>query len=148
MHQSKTQRPTATILSQEYGLEDFGAKTIIEEFDFDNVLISKKNKSSDFENSATLTIEAPLHIVGQGFTDASLRKMWLPEINQFKKYNTGKNVRFEWIDSTLVNVSFYPKNAKKCQISLQHTKIKEQEHSENYRKEWKNRHELLALIIT
>jgi len=148
MLQNKVNRPTAKLLSQEFGLEDFWAKSIIDAFDFNNVLLPKDNRNSDFEVSATLTIEAPLHIVEQGFTDISLRKMWLPEINEFTKYNIGKNVRFEWKDSTLVNVNFYPKNAKKCQVFLQHSKIKEQEHTELFKKEWKTRLELLALIIT
>ena len=148
MLQFKSNKPTAKLLSQEFGLEDYWARTIIDSFDCCNVSLPHETKNSDYEISATLTIEAPLHIVEQGFTDVSLRRMWLPEINEFKKYNTGKNVRFEWTDETIVNVNFYPKNAKKCQVSLQHTKIKDQEHIEHFKKEWKTRLELLALIIS
>jgi hypothetical protein len=146
--QHTIQKPTAKTLSQEYGLEDYWAKTIIDEFDFDNAFPRKENKNTDFEISATLTIQAPLHVVEQGFTDSSLRRMWLPEVNEFKKYNTGKNVRFDWIDDTLVSVNFYPKNASKCQVSLQHSKIKELDKRDHYRQEWKTRLDLLALIIT
>jgi hypothetical protein len=90
MNHTNPQKPTAKLLSQEYGLEDFWAKMIIDEFDFENIVSTKESKTKDFDLSATLTIEAPLHIVEQGFTDVSLRKMWLPEINEFNKHNIGK----------------------------------------------------------
>jgi len=148
MLQNKANRPTAKLLSQEYGLEDFWAKTIIDAFDFDSARISNERKNSDFEVSATLTIDAALHIVVQGFTESSLRKIWLPEINEFKKHNIGKNIRFDWKDETLVNVNFYPKSAKKCQVSLQHSKIKNVEEIETSKLEWKARLDKLATLIS
>jgi hypothetical protein len=48
----------------------------------------------------------------------------------------------------LINVNFYPKNAKKCQVSLQLSKIKTAEEIEGYKLDWKERLERLASLIS
>lgn len=101
----------------------------------------------DLDFTSTLTVNVSLQLAESAFTESSLRKQWLTEIELILRHNPGKNLRFAWNNDQVVVVTFIPKGPSKCQISLQHTRIGSAHALIELKAFWKNRLQHLAAFL-
>ena len=101
----------------------------------------------DLDFTSTLTVNVPLQLAESAFTEPSLRRQWLSEIESILRHNPGKNLRFAWNNDQIIVVTFIPKGPSKCQISLQHTRIGSAHALIELKAFWKNRLQHLAAFL-
>jgi uncharacterized protein YndB with AHSA1/START domain len=83
-----------------------------------------EKKPGDFEASLSKTINVPLRMLFDSFTNESSRSKWLKEKGlEFRKTTELKSCRVTWSDGTSLSVDFYDKGKNKSQITVQHQKI-------------------------
>ena len=88
-------------------------------------LRKKHEKPAGFEVSASKTIGAPVSALAKAWTDARLRKRWLPEPVEIRKATLGRSVRVKWPkDETPISVNLYAKSRTTSQITIQLGRLK------------------------
>jgi hypothetical protein len=103
-------------------------------------LRGKHEKPSGFEVSASKTIDVPVSALAKAWTDARLRKRWLPEPVEVRKATPEKSVRAKWTkDETPISVSLYAKGRTKSQITVQHGRLKTAAAGARMQKYWRDR---------
>lgn len=106
-------------------------------------------KPGGFEISRSRTIDAPMEALYRAWTVADERAAWLPEPITIRKATPGKSLRITWEeDRTHLNVAFYPKGPDRCQISVQHTKLKDGDQAEARKTFWSERLDRLRHHLT
>jgi len=135
------------LLLHRLGVVDWWAQMIAVGYEQARGLRVPHQKPEGFEISVTLTVNAPLPLVESSFTDQSLRRQWLPEVESFRKHTTGKNLRFNFGGDSLVAVNFYAKGLEKCQVSLQHSKLSDEKKAGELKGLWKEKLAVLAALV-
>jgi len=104
-------------------------------------LRQKYEKPGGFEVSRSKTISVPVSKAYQAWKDGRTRKQWLGDEKIDIRKSTGdRSMRVGWSDGvTSLDVNFYPKGDKKCQVTVQHTKLKSAREAEQKKKYWAER---------
>ena len=81
--------------------------------------------SGEFSTSASKTFAVSVSDMFKHWSDAKLRKRWLPDSEKIviRKANTDKSMRITWPDETLVEINFTAKGDAKSQAAVQHRKL-------------------------
>lgn len=100
-------------------------------------LRAKHEKPGGFEIGASKTINVPVGKAFAAWTDARTRAKWLIEPIEIRKATKDKSVRITWSDGTThVEANFYAKGPAKCQVAVQHGKLKNARDAEAKKKFW------------
>ncbi len=78
-----------------------------------------------FQISVSRTLNVPLAKLFESFENESARNEWLGEHGlEVRKATVNKSMRVTWKDKkTSLEVNFYPKDAEKSQVVVQHSKL-------------------------
>ncbi len=77
-----------------------------------------------FEAGKSKTFSVPLARLYDAFSDARMRRRWLPDVDLAVRTATReKSMRITWPDRTSVEVGFMSRGAGKSQVALVHTKL-------------------------
>jgi hypothetical protein len=77
-----------------------------------------------FEAGKSKTFSVPLARLYDAFSDARMRRRWLPDVDLAVRTATReKSMRIIWPDRTSVEVGFMSRGAGKSQVALVHTKL-------------------------
>ena len=103
----------------------------------------KHEKPGGFEIGVSRTINAPIAAAFRAFRDKRTRARWLtppsPGEVEVRKSTPGKSVRLTWVDGeTHLNVNFWNKGRAKCQVVVQHTKLKNAKAAERQKDFWRD----------
>jgi uncharacterized protein YndB with AHSA1/START domain len=84
-----------------------------------------QTSAGDFSASASKTVAVPLDPLYAAWTDAKVRRRWLPGAKFTVSTATpNRSIRMAWADDgTRVEVMFYAKGAGKSQVTVQHGKL-------------------------
>lgn len=95
----------------------------------------------DFQASGNKTINVPPVRVTDAFTDADLRRLWLPDGDfTVRTSRPAKSVTADWDGGTSrVSVYVVVRGTAKSQISLSHTKLPDGDSMVAYKAFWKER---------
>jgi len=101
-----------------------------------------------FQISKNITISASAEQAYQAWANEMDRVKWLDDANiTIRKATPNKSLRITWVDGkTSVEVYFYPKKDR-VQISLNHSKIPNQEQAEQFKKYWSTQFEKLKASL-
>jgi hypothetical protein len=85
-------------------------------------------KVDGYSSSVSKTIAASAKDVFDAWVDESRRRKWMkPAKFTVTTATPHKSIRIKWdADDTRVNVGIYPKGARKCQVTIEHNKLKDE----------------------
>jgi uncharacterized protein YndB with AHSA1/START domain len=87
--------------------------------------VKHQKGDGDFSASAAKTVAVPLTPLFAAWTDAKVRRRWLPGAKfTVSKATPNKSIRMAWdADGTRVEVMFYAKGEGKSQVTVEHNKL-------------------------
>jgi len=88
----------------------------------------KYQTASGYTANASRTIGAPVDRLFEAWSDAALRRRWLPDAElTIRKATPGKSLRISWGDGSNVDVGLIPKGESKSQVAVEHAKLPDAE---------------------
>jgi hypothetical protein len=121
--------------------------SIIASFYLEHHEIVEPQASLTFDVSATRTYSIALHVLEEYFTDEALRLSWMALPLTAIKTQTGRSIRYKGLDEGVLLATFNGKSAEKCQVTLQHLKLANEETAGKMQKFWKERLVALAKVL-
>ena len=83
------------------------------------------------------------------WANARVRGRWLDgEIGKVRTSTAAKSMRLDGKDGSIVAVGFWPKGPSKSAVSVQHTKLRDQETATKLKKYWGERLDALRDVLT
>ena len=102
-----------------------------------------------FEAGKSKTFPVPLAGLYEAFSDARIRRRWLPDVDLTVRTATReKSMRITWPDRTSVEVGFTSRAAGKSQVALAHTKLPDRAAVTRVKQYWSERFGALEEILT
>jgi uncharacterized protein YndB with AHSA1/START domain len=105
--------------------------------------------NGEYEASRSKTLPVPVGRLYRAFTDARLRRQWLPDVKlTVRKATPDKSVRITWDDGTSVEVWFTAKGEHKSTAAVAHRKLASKADVASRKQYWGERLEALALAVS
>ena len=93
-----------------------------------------------FESGKSKTFPVPLAQLHEAFSDARIRRRWLPDVDlTIRTATREKSMRITWPDRTSVVVGFTSRGAGKSQVSLVHEKLPDRAAVSRMKEYWSER---------
>ncbi|MET9517737.1 hypothetical protein [Streptomyces sp. NPDC002994] len=106
-----------------------------------------QSSTGDWQTSGSRTVEASVARCEAAFTDADVRRRWLPGSEfSLRTRREGKTLSADYGNGRL-SVSFTPKGESKTQVALQHTKLAGAAEVTAYKVFWKERLAALKTLL-
>jgi uncharacterized protein YndB with AHSA1/START domain len=99
-----------------------------------------------YEASKSRTFAVPVAKLFEAFSNARLRKRWLPPTVKLRSTNPGKAARLDFDDGTTVQVGFIDKGAKSA-VAVQHEKLPDKAAIAKRKEWWSERFDQLAELL-
>ena len=100
-------------------------------------LRERHQKPGGYEISRSKTIGVSLSPLYNAWTDARLRRRWLPETITIRTATPRKSMRVTWADGkTSLSVNFYAQGSAKSQVVVQHIKLPDAKAAERMKTYW------------
>lgn len=141
-------REIAEWIHEKNQISGWWSQTVTVEYEKERGMRVDYQKPSGFEVSVGKTINSEPETVFHHFNDQRYRKKWLSEEIEVSKSTPGKSLRAACVkDGTRISVNFYPKGKTKCQVTVQHMKLKDSKSALKKKSYWsKKLSELKALL--
>ena len=112
-------------------------------------LREKHQRRDGYGISGSRTVAAPGSALFKAWNDARARRQWLPgERLVIRKPTTGKSMRIAWSDGTTrVEVLLSPKGPGRCQVVVDHTRLKDAKAARRMKTYWRRRLDRLQEIL-
>ena len=112
-------------LSEKYNVGPWWRQMVTVTYEQARGLREVHQKTGGYSASSSKTFAAPLAKLYKAWSDAKLRRRWLPEKGiVIRKATPEKSMRITWSDGkTSVSVNFYAKGEAKSQVALEHEKL-------------------------
>jgi uncharacterized protein YndB with AHSA1/START domain len=108
-----------------------------------------QRRSGEFEAGKSKTLAAPVARVYRAFRDARTRRRWLGDVDlTVRTAVPNKSMRVTWPDATSVEWYFVPKGTGKCQVAVQHVKLRDRESVDRMKAYWGERLGALEDLLT
>ncbi|HEU4387335.1 MAG TPA: SRPBCC domain-containing protein [Blastocatellia bacterium] len=83
-------------------------------------------KPEGYQVSVSRTLNTTAASLDKAWQNSRTRDRWLAEPIEIRRSTAKKSLRITWKDKkTSVDVNFYPKGDGKCQVTVQHSKLKD-----------------------
>ncbi len=87
-----------------------------------------QRRDGSYEANKSRTYNVPMATLFGAWSNARVRGRWLDgEIGKVRTSTAEKSMRLDGRDGSIVAVGFWPKGPSKCAVSVQHTKLRDQE---------------------
>lgn len=140
----KTHKEIAGWLHGNHEISGWWSQMVTVEYEKERGMREDYQKPGGYEISAGKTINVSADKLFSFFADKVKRRKWLKEKMEISTATPNKSLRALWIDDgTRVSVNFYPKSETKCQVTVQHLKLKDKESAVSRKKFWADRLSLL-----
>ncbi|OEJ29649.1 hypothetical protein AR457_23460 [Streptomyces agglomeratus] len=135
-------------LTDDLGVDGWYAQSITVGYEQERGLREVGQSSQgDWQASGNRTVEAPVARCEAAFTDADVRRRWLPGSEfSLRTHREGKTLSADYAGGRL-SVRFTPKGGAKTQVSLEHTKLADAEAVAAYKAFWKERLAALKTLL-
>jgi len=108
-------------------LGEWNQNLLTTSYEWARQLKERGQKGKEFEIGVSKTMQVPVSVLYQYFTNSVLRHKWLKEKITIRKTTENKSARITWCDNvTSLSVDFYDKG-EKSQVVVQHQKIPDSE---------------------
>jgi len=90
-----------------------------------------------YQVSRSKTLAVPVEKLYAAFADAALRGRWLPDVVfDIHSQTPNKVIHLAWDDGSQVEARFTPRGAGRCQVTVQHNKLKDPGEAERMKAYW------------
>ena len=112
-------------------------------------LREKHQRLDGYGISGSRTVAAPASALFKAWKDPKARRLWLPgERLAFRRATAGKSMRIAWGDGTTrVEVLFAPKGPGRCQVVVDHSRLKDAKAARRMKAYWRRRLDRLQKIL-
>lgn len=133
----KSHKEIAAWLSDNFEISGWWAQMVTVQYERERGMREVYEKKDGFEASKSKTINVSIDKLYQAWTDESQRSVWLdhPDFT-IRKANKNKSIRISWHDDTNVVAGFYKKSNSKSQLSIQHSKLYDQDDVQKRKEYW------------
>ncbi len=127
----------AALIGKEYGVGPWWRQMVTVGYEQAKGLRKVHETPRGFQASVSRTISAPVASLFNAWTTTAARKRWLEARSiTIRKSTRNKSLRITCSDDTAQEVNFYPKSAARCQISIQHGKLRNEREVVRSKKIW------------
>jgi hypothetical protein len=128
-------------LIDEQGIDHWWAQTLTVGYEQERGMRAPgQDASGYFSASVSKTVDASAERLFKAFTDAKLRKRWLPDEIKIRTATEPKSLRADWQDgSTRIVVGFVAKGESRAQVALLHEKVPDAETATELKALWRDR---------
>ena len=127
----------ATLLHEQHGLGGWWSQMVTVGYEQAVLGRAQGEKKDGYEVSASKTVAAPLKDLFDAWRDPRRRAKWLDEKVTIRKATPSKSLRVTWSDGkTILAIGFYEKPGGKCQVAVQHGKLKDAKEAERMKAYW------------
>lgn len=136
--QQMSHRDIAKFIHKKMGCPSWWCQMVTVGYEQARGLREKHQTASGYSVSSSKTIGVGVREVFEAWSDTKTRRRWLADAALVvRKATAPKSMRITWVDGkTNVEVNFYPKGAKKSQVSVQHNKLADAKEVEQKRAYW------------
>ena len=112
-------------------------------------LRAKHQRPDGYSISRSKTLKVPIAAAYKAWNEPRLRARWLGQAKlSVRKTTANRSMRITWIDGkTDVQTMFYPKGARKSQVTVEHNKLPDAKSGEKMKKFWGQRLESLQTLL-
>lgn len=141
-------REIARLLHAKHKLPGWWAQTVTVEYERARGLRAVHQTAAGFVAHASRTFEAGPGFLFQAWSDARQRRRWLG-LAKFTVTTATRNksLRLAWPDGTRSEVHFYPRGAARCQMTVQHSRLKNARSVAAMKKFWSAAFDRLAKLV-
>ena len=108
-----------------------------------------QRRDGSYEANKSRTYNVPVATLFAAWSNARVRGRWLDgEIGKVRTSTADKSMRLDGQDRSIVAVGFWPKGPSKSAVSVQHTKLRDQETATKLKKYWSERLDALRDVLT
>lgn len=136
-------------LRDDLGLPGWWAQNITVAYERVRGMRGRHQQADGFSIGVTRTVNVPAERALGAFTDAALRRRWLPEVRLRQRPTTAaRTARFDWPDPAsrlVVNVD--PKGDAKTTVAIAHEKLPDLEAAEREKAAWRERLARLKTVL-
>ncbi|MGH2691592.1 MAG: DUF4287 domain-containing protein [Actinomycetota bacterium] len=135
-------REIADWLKSQHGLSHWWAQKLIVEYEQARGLRPPGVRpGGTFSVTASKTVGVPVERLFEAFSDAKLRRRWLPGARMRKRTSDpGRSARFDWEDGTTrVNATFLANGKAKSQVGVEHELLPDAKGAEKMKAFWRER---------
>jgi hypothetical protein len=112
-------------------------------------LRARHEKAEGFEIGVGKTVPVPIGKLYRAWADSRVRKRWLPGADiAVRKAMPGKSIRAAGTDGqTRLSVDFTAKSARKSQVTVQHSRLRNAREAARMKSYWKRALEKLSVVL-
>ncbi len=139
----------AALLRNKHGCPTWWNQMVAVQYERERGLREKHQKPDGYSISASKTMAAEAGDIFGCWLYPPLLRRWLRKVNlKFGKVTVSKSIRSTTENGkTNLDVMFYPKSHKKCQVSVQHSKLKNRAEAMRMKKYWSEALERLKRLV-
>ena len=143
-------RDITALVSKKFKIEGWWAQAVTVGYERIKGLRARgQRRDGSYEANKSRTYDVPTETLFDAWANARVRGRWLDgEIGRVRTSTAGKSMRLDGRDGSIVAVGFWPKGPSKSAVSVQHTKLRDQETATRLKKYWGERLDALRDVLT
>ena len=136
-------------LREEHGVDSWWAQSVTVGYERARGMRAKHQMASGFAVSVNRTIAVPMDRLKTAFTDASIRRRWLPDGALRRRQTRAEtSARFDWPEPpSLLIVGFTGKGETKTSVAIQHERLPDQAAADRFKAFWRERVTALKQLL-
>ena len=144
-----THREIVAVVGKQPGVGSWWQQMVTVGYEQARGLRVQNERPDGFSISRSKTIAASADDVFAAWNDKRKRAKWLKDAGfTIRKATPGKSLRITWIDGeTNLQVLLYPKGERKCQLSVQHSRLKDEKTATKMKAYWGEQLDALAALF-
>lgn len=132
----KPHKEIAAWLRTECGLSAWWSQTVTVGYEQAKGLRVLHQKPTGFEISVSRTFGISPKQAFAAWSNGRARRSFLDEPLSLRTSTSAKSLRFNREDGTIIEVRIYPKSADKCQVTVQHSRLRSAASASSMKKYW------------
>ena len=143
-------RDIAALVSKKFKIEGWWSQAVTVGYERIKGLRARgQRRDGSYEANKSRTYNVPTATLFDAWANARMRGRWLDgEIGKVRTSTAAQSMRLDGKDGSIVAVGFWPKGPSKSAVSVQHTKLRDQETATRLKKYWGERLDALRDVLT
>ena len=142
-------RDIAALVNKKFKIEGWWSQAVTVGYERIKGLRARgQRRDGSYEANKSRTYNVPAGTLFDAWANARVRGRWLDgEIGKVRTSTAAKSMRLDGKDGSIVAVGFWPKGPSKSAVSVQHTKLRDQETATRLKKYWGERLDALREVL-
>jgi len=145
-----THRDIAALVNKKFKIEGWWSQAVTVGYERIKGLRARgQRRDGSYEANKSRTYNVPTERLFDAWANARVRGRWLDgEIGRVRTSTPAKSMRLDGKGGSIVAVGFWPKGPSKSAVSVQHTKLPDQETATKLKKYWSERLDALRDVLS